>query len=118
MGWVGSGSDAGLLTGSATRVRSRSTAKIAFCVRGVITPRAGKPVSALPVRSVDAEEVEGSPVREVCGRYHRPLQEQVGSEPSRCRSRKSTTRVWLGAALREDEARLLQGLESAGKSPA
>jgi site-specific DNA recombinase len=86
--------------------------------KGRDQPTAGKPVSALHVRSVDAEEVEASSVRALCGRYHRPLQSRVGSEPGTCRSREAATRVWLGAALGEDEARLLQGLESARKSPA
>jgi RNA-directed DNA polymerase len=40
------------------------------------------------------------------------------AEPGTCRSREAATRVWLGAAFGKDEARLLQGLESAGKSPA
>ena len=36
---------------------------------------AGQPVPALRVRSLDAAEVSGRPVRALCGRCHRPLQE-------------------------------------------
>src|ERR1019366_1544351 len=78
---------------------------------------AGKSVSALCLRRVDAEQISAIAVRTVCGRCDRALPDRDGSAGGAGSDSRAHGGMPVGASSGEDEDRLLQGRRQAEEIP-